>query len=64
VGGKRRIAALLTFRGNALPLFWHCRLAVAPQSLDLRALITWHAACYVLLTKNLVEGFRHEHQLR
>jgi len=27
------VAALPVFRGNPLPLFWHCRLAVAGKPL-------------------------------
>ncbi|AKA23157.1 hypothetical protein PCL1606_17020 [Pseudomonas chlororaphis] len=48
---------MLTFRGNALPLFWHCRFAAARKASIYKGLITWHDDCYVLLTKNLVEGF-------
>ncbi|RQO49102.1 hypothetical protein DBR46_23980 [Pseudomonas sp. KBW05] len=32
-----RIAALLAPRGNPLPLFWHCRPAISPQTPEIRA---------------------------
>ncbi|CAI8864876.1 hypothetical protein EMIT0196P_80070 [Pseudomonas chlororaphis] len=63
-GSNRCIAALLTFRGNALPLFWHCRFAAARKALiyGLRALGTRLAMSS--LRKIWSKVSRHEHQLR
>jgi len=63
-GGNDDIAALLTFRGNALPLFWHCRFAAAGKALiyGVRALGTQLAMSS--LRKIWSKVSRHEHQLR
>ncbi|MBM0280950.1 hypothetical protein [Pseudomonas chlororaphis] len=63
-GGNRCIAALLTFRGNALPLFWHCRFAAAGKALIYGLLALGTRLALSRLRKIWSKVSRHEHQLR
>ncbi|QLL11906.1 hypothetical protein [Pseudomonas chlororaphis] len=63
-GGNSGIAALLTFRGNALPLFWHCRFAAARKALIYGVLVLGTQLAMSCLRKIWSKVSQHEHQLR